>query len=164
MYCVCGFSAHSGNKLAKHLGTNGCQSVYPSLEEAQRARNIPEGQEDNFFIYSRNTETQQQTPVDEPVDKDEEKMDTGSGEKEVETDAREEGEVENTGDQEEEGDNDEDKQPGPGGLLFGTLFNYMADKTEGDGGPQEAGAEDTEESDDKLTPVEDVNTAEESTE
>ena len=28
MYCVCGFSANSGNKLAKHLGTHGCQSAY----------------------------------------------------------------------------------------------------------------------------------------
>ena len=176
MYCVCGFSAHSGNKLAKHLGTNGCRSVYPSLEEAERARNIPEGQEDNFFIYSRNTEAQQpqegsieeekQTPggsVDEPVDKEKDKMDTGTGEKEVETEASEEGEVESPGDQnrtEEEGDNDEDKQPGPGGLLFGTLFNYMGDKGEGEG---EAGAEDTVEAPDKPTPVEEVETVEDAT-
>ena len=181
MYCVCGFSAHSGNKLAKHLGTNGCRSVYPSLEEAERARNIPEGQEDNFFIYSRNTEAQQpqegsteeekQTPgesLDEAFDKVEDKMDTDTGEKEVETVTSEEGEVESPGDQnrtEEEGDNDEqgDKQPGPGGLLFGTLFSYMGDKTEEEGGPQEAGAEDTAEAPDKPTPVEDGETVEEAT-
>merc|ERR1719400_538186 len=38
MYCVCGFSAHSGNKLAKHLGTNGCKSAYPSIQEANKAK------------------------------------------------------------------------------------------------------------------------------
>merc|ERR1719369_76796 len=38
MYCVCGYSAHSGNKLAKHLGTNGCKSAYPNLEEATKAK------------------------------------------------------------------------------------------------------------------------------
>ena len=183
MYCVCGFSAHSGNKLAKHLGTNGCLSVYPSLEKAQRARNIPEGQEDKFYVYTRNTEGQQlqegsngedkQTQgdsVEEPVDEEEEKMDTGNGEKdndeedkevdkEEETEAREEGEVESPEDKnrtEEEGANDQDKQPGPGGLLFGTLFNYMEDKTEG-----EAGVEDTAETAGKPTPVQDAETAEE---
>ena len=38
MFCVCGFSAHSGNKLAKHLGTHGCKSAYPSQEEADKAK------------------------------------------------------------------------------------------------------------------------------
>jgi len=38
MFCVCGYSAHSGNKLAKHIGTNGCKSAYPNLEEAIKAR------------------------------------------------------------------------------------------------------------------------------
>merc|ERR1719233_2210351 len=38
MFCVCGFSAHSGNKLAKHIGTHGCKSAYPNLEEAIKAR------------------------------------------------------------------------------------------------------------------------------
>ena len=119
MYCVCGFSAHSGNKLAKHLGTNGCRSVYPSLEEAERARNIPEGQEDNFFIYSRDIEAQQQQPeesneeekqedsVEKPDDKEEDKMDTAEKD---ETEAREEGEVESKEDQnktEEEGEHGE---------------------------------------------------------
>lgn len=36
MFCVCGFSANSGNKLAKHLGSHGCNSAYPSLEEAKK--------------------------------------------------------------------------------------------------------------------------------
>ena len=166
MYCVCGFSAHSGNKLAKHLGTNGCRSVYPSLEEAERARNIPEGQEDNFFIYSRDIEAQQQQPeesneeekqedsVEKPDDKEEDKMDTAEKD---ETEAREEGEVESKEDQnktEEGGEHGEDKQPGPGGLLFGTLFNYMEDKPEG---------ENTGETVDKPRPVEDVEKVEEAT-
>ena len=63
------------------------------------------------------------------------------------------------GEEEEEGnvgENEEDKQPGPGGLLFGTLFKYMEDKTEGEGGSQEAGADDTAETGDKPTPVQDV--------
>jgi len=38
MFCVCGYSAHSGNKLAKHLGSNGCKSAYPNLEEATKAK------------------------------------------------------------------------------------------------------------------------------
>jgi len=38
MFCVCGYSAHSGNKLAKHLGTNGCKSAYPNLAEATKAK------------------------------------------------------------------------------------------------------------------------------
>jgi len=38
MFCVCGYSAHSGNKLAKHLGSNGCRSAYPNLEEANKAK------------------------------------------------------------------------------------------------------------------------------
>merc|ERR1711973_126772 len=96
MYCVCGFSANSGNKLAKHLGTHGCQSAYASLEDAERARNIPEGQEDKFFIYNRDCK-----------DGREEEKEIGKA---------------------EEVRNEEGKQPGPGGLLFGTLFNYLGDE------------------------------------
>ena len=153
MYCVCGFSAHSGNKLAKHLGTNGCQSVYPSLEEAERARNIPEGEEDNYFIYSRNTEAQEQHEEDKQIPGEsgdklmEDKMDTVE-EKQEETEASgEEGIVV---------EKEEDTKPGPGGLLFGTLFNYMKDKPGGEGKPQKAGDQDTAETGDNQTPVENV--------
>merc|ERR1719312_812748 len=45
MFCVCGYSAHSGNKLAKHLGSNGCKSAYPDYETAQKACINKEGQE-----------------------------------------------------------------------------------------------------------------------
>jgi len=38
MFCVCGFSANSGNKLAKHLGSHGCNSAYPNLEKAKNVR------------------------------------------------------------------------------------------------------------------------------
>jgi hypothetical protein len=38
MFCCCGFSTNSGHRLAKHLGTHGCRSAYPSREEAVRAR------------------------------------------------------------------------------------------------------------------------------
>ena len=38
MYCVCGFSTNSGNKMAAHLARSGCRTAYPSAEEASRAR------------------------------------------------------------------------------------------------------------------------------
>jgi hypothetical protein len=28
LYCCCGFSSDSGNKIAKHLGRSGCRSAY----------------------------------------------------------------------------------------------------------------------------------------
>jgi hypothetical protein len=31
LYCCCGFSSDSGNKIAKHLGRSGCRSAYSSL-------------------------------------------------------------------------------------------------------------------------------------
>ena len=167
MFCVCGFSAHSGNKLAKHLGTNGCQSVYPSLEEAERARNIPEGEEDNFFIYSRNTEGQQKHQEQEGSKEEDKQAQGESGDKpgeedKMDTEEKDKEETEVSEGEEEEGanvgENEEDKPPGPGGLLFGTLFKYMEDKTEG-----EAGAEETTETGDKPTPVQDVETVEKDT-
>merc|ERR1712059_83713 len=45
MFCVCGFTSTSGNKLAKHLGTNGCKSAYPSLGEANKAKVDTDGEE-----------------------------------------------------------------------------------------------------------------------
>ena len=142
MYCVCGFSAHSGNKLAKHLGTHGCQSAYVSLEEAERARNIPAGQEDNFFIYSRDSGALQEKGEEKEKEKDEEQREDEDNvknndtvEKEVveeEKETKEEDKVEpSEGKEIKEVENEEDKQPGPGGLLFGTLFKYME---EGEGG------------------------------
>jgi len=38
LYCVCGFSCFSGNKMAKHLGSSGCKTAYPSLESAGEGR------------------------------------------------------------------------------------------------------------------------------
>jgi len=38
MYCVCGYSAHSGMKLAKHIGKSGCQTAYPTIQEANKAK------------------------------------------------------------------------------------------------------------------------------
>merc|ERR1712223_1540420 len=43
MYSVGGFSTTSGNKMAKHLATNGWKSAYPSRQEANRAKVLPEG-------------------------------------------------------------------------------------------------------------------------
>ena len=145
MYCVCGFSAHSGNKLAKHLGTHGCQSAYASLEEAERARNIPAGQEENFFIYSRDTGALQEKgeEKDEEQREDEDNVKNDTVEKEVvekeniETDAEGEDKKESSEEKKtDEVENEGDKQPGPGGLLFGTLFKYM-EEGEGEDVPVE---------------------------
>jgi len=38
VFCCCGYTTTSGNKMAKHLSTYGCWSSYPSLEAAGSAR------------------------------------------------------------------------------------------------------------------------------
>ena len=149
MYCVCGFSANSGNKLAKHLGTHGCQSAYASLEDAERARNIPEGQEDKFFIYNRDCKDGREEEKEIGKDKDNDQIKNVAVENEVVeeenlvTKTEEEENVETSqGGKTEELRNEEGKQPGPGGLLFGTLFNYLGD--EGDQVPPERERETSE--------------------
>ncbi|CAB4066601.1 POGZ [Lepeophtheirus salmonis] len=37
IFCVCGFSTISGNKMAKHMGIFGCKSAYPNKETAIKA-------------------------------------------------------------------------------------------------------------------------------
>jgi len=94
------------------------------------------------------------TDEDDKVEKtiDHEKMEKDGkpvGEDKVETDVGEDDTTEDGAKDKEEGKTEEDRQPGPGGLLFGTLFKYMEDKEEGEGGKQEAEADDTSQTVDK---------------
>merc|ERR1712130_535418 len=66
MHCVCGFATKSGNKLAKHLGSNGCMSAYTSREEAKKAKLVVEGEEEDEAM-----EEGEEEEVDEEGDKDE---------------------------------------------------------------------------------------------
>ena len=137
MYCVCGFSTQSGNKLAKHLGNHGCQSAYASLEEAEKARIMPEGREDNVSVLTRDMKTGLQGEKEQGNNDDNDKKnvegdsvakDVAEGDK-IETKATKEeyeAETSNT----EQNDKEKDMPPGPGGLLFGTLFKYMEEKHE----------------------------------
>jgi len=38
MYCICGFCTKSGNRMAKHLATQGCSTAYGTLESAGEGR------------------------------------------------------------------------------------------------------------------------------
>ena len=124
MYCVCGFSTQSGNKLAKHLGNHGCQSAYASLEEAEKARIMPEGLEDNLSVFKRDIKE------DEKMEEDRDDNDKCNVEDEsVVKEVSEEDEMQTKASKEED-DKEKDVPPGPGGLLFGTLFKYMEEKHE----------------------------------
>eukprot|EP00090_Calanus_glacialis_P030102 TRINITY_DN4841_c0_g1_i4.p1 TRINITY_DN4841_c0_g1~~TRINITY_DN4841_c0_g1_i4.p1 ORF type:complete len:1391 (+),score=553.03 TRINITY_DN4841_c0_g1_i4:337-4173(+) len=65
MFCVCGYSAHSGNKLAKHLGSNGCKSAYPNLEEATKAKVESAGGEAHLTPDKEN----EFSPLDQELEK-----------------------------------------------------------------------------------------------
>ena len=127
MYCVCGFSTQSGNKLAKHLGNHGCQSAYASLEEAEKARIMPEGLEDNVSVFSRDIKTGLQG---EKMEEDRDDNDKCNVEDESEVKEVDEEDEMQTKASKEEDDKEKDVPPGPGGLLFGTLFKYMEEKHE----------------------------------
>ena len=127
MYCVCGFSTQSGNKLAKHLGNHGCQSAYASLEEAEKARIMPEGLGDNVSVFSRDIKTGLQG---EKMEEDRDDNDKCDVEDESEVKELDEEDEMQTKASKEEDDKEKDVPPGPGGLLFGTLFKYMEEKHE----------------------------------
>ena len=170
MYCVCGFSTDSGNKMAAHLARSGCRTAYPSAEEAAKARvdvtseeatvtvNKDKTDEDKTNEEPDNMETDTVSDgvgdkgterisggneeVSEETKKIEERKDSDSDfgketTKEVE-DGEEEKKMEeengDTNDSEKgETNKDEDEQaPAAGGILFGTLFNYMNQKEDED--------------------------------
>merc|ERR1719447_2750021 len=160
MHCVCGFATASGNKLAKHLASNGCMSAYPSKDEAQKAKLVVEGEEEEEAME----EEVENEVEEEDGDKDEqqkheeeeafkkqcktspkkagrkqspksaEKEGIRSGSEAVEDDDKKEptSEAKDKTDEGEKGEENEES-PKPGGmLLFGTLFKYMEkDKEDG---------------------------------
>jgi len=159
MHCVCGFATKSGNKLAKHLGSNGCMSAYPSKEEAQKARLAVEGEEDEAMEEEVEEEAEEGEGKDEQQKHEEEeafkkqcktspkkvgkqpspkklaeKEENRSGSEAVE-EADEKGATSEAKDKTGEGEKGEEDEESPktgGMLLFGTLFKYM-DKDKEDG-------------------------------
>merc|ERR1719154_1000601 len=176
MYCVCGFSTYSGNKMAAHLARSGCRTAYPSAEEAAKARvdvtteeatvNKDKTDEDKANEEPDNMDTdtagvndgdseketeetsdgskkmEQKTEsenvsvmgketsqeVENREEEEEEKMDEDNGK----TNDSEKGEKDKeshvdkaNADEKEKGTDEARKPPLPGGLLFGTFFNYM---------------------------------------
>lgn len=180
MHCVCGFATKSGdflvfysplckfaesnlffsgNKLAKHLGSNGCMSAYPSKEEAQKAKLVVEGEEDEAMEEEVEEEAELGGDKDEQQKHEEEeafkkqcktspkkvgkqpspkklaeKEENRSGSEAVE-EAEEKGPTSEAKDKTGEGEKGEEDEESPktgGMLLFGTLFKYM-DKDKEDG-------------------------------
>ena len=145
----------SGNKLAKHLGSNGCMSAYPSKEEAQKAKLVVEGEEDEAMeeeaeeggdkdeqqkheeeeAFKKQCKTSPKKVEKEPSPKKlAEKEENRSGSEAVE-EAEEKGPTSEAKDkigEGEKGDEDEESPKTGGMLLFGTLFKYM-DKDKEDG-------------------------------
>lgn len=152
MFCVCGFSSNSGNKMAGHLARSGCSSAYPSLEEAGRAK--LGGDTDNCQEAAVNndehgiTETEEikdevgkifdvSVEVSEERNKIEENNESEKlyslGKEEEETSQQKESpEAEKSRTEEKSKDGDE-QAPASGGILFGTFFNYMNQKEEESG-------------------------------
>ena len=146
MFCVCGFSSNSGNKMAGHLARSGCSSAYPTLEEAGRAK--LGGDTDNCLEAAVNndehdiTETEEikddvSVEVSEERNKIEENNESEKvyslGKEEEETSQQKESpEPEKSRTEEKSKDGDE-QAPASGGILFGTFFNYMNQKEEESG-------------------------------
>ena len=146
MFCVCGFSSNSGNKMAGHLARSGCSSAYPSPEEAGRAK--LGGDTDNCLEATVNndehgiTETEEikddvSVEVSEERNKIEENNESEKvyslGKEEEETSQQKESpEPEKSRTEEKSKDGDE-QAPASGGILFGTFFNYMNQKEEESG-------------------------------
>ena len=145
----------SGNKLAKHLGSNGCMSAYPSREEAQKAKLAVEGEEDEAMeeeaelggdkdeqqkheeeeAFKKQCKTSPKKVGKQPSPKKlAEKEENRSGSEAVE-EADKKGATSEAKDKTGEGEKGEEDEESPktgGMLLFGTLFKYM-DKDKEDG-------------------------------
>ena len=50
MFCCCGFKTYSGNKMAKHLATNGCSTAYPDAVTASQGRRGSGGGEPAYLV------------------------------------------------------------------------------------------------------------------
>lgn len=151
MFCVCGFSSNSGNKMAGHLARSGCSSAYPSLEEAGRAK--VGGDTDNCQEAAVNNDEHGITETEETKDEVGKLFDVGVEVSEERNKVEENNESEIVQSLETEEDTsqlietpdpetirtevkskDGDEQaPASGGILFGTFFNYMKQKEEDSG-------------------------------
>ena len=183
MYCVCGFSTDSGNKMAAHLAKSGCRTAYPSEQEAAKARVDVTTEEATVNKDKTDEDKANEEPDNMDMDTDTAGINDKDGEKEIErlSDGKEEvleetkkmdenkksenssergketlQAVENREEEEkmeedngdtndsekgekgkesqgdkakadetEKGTDEAKKPPLPGGLLFGTFFNYM---------------------------------------
>lgn len=164
MFCVCGFSTHSGNKMAKHLGTHGCKSAYPSQEEAFKAKvekggKKPDGLDKADFANKEENPSDMEKEDEENIQKrdDATTKDLESGEVGTEKESKPEGNLDKkmeknaeksptecTDTDENEKEAIDERPPGPGGLLFGTFFNYMGeDQSNGDKANTEKKSEDS---------------------
>ena len=151
MFCVCGFSSNSGNKMAGHLARSGCSSAYPSLEEAGRAK--VGGDTDNCQEAAVSNDEHAITETEETKDEVGKLFDVGVELSEERNKVEENNESEIVQSLETEEDTsqlietpdpetirtevkskDGDEQaPASGGILFGTFFNYMKQKEEDSG-------------------------------
>ena len=151
MFCVCGFSSNSGNKMAGHLARSGCSSAYPSLEEAGRAK--VGGDTDNCQEAAVSNDEHAITETEETKDEVGKLFDVGVEVSEERNKVEENNESEIVQSLETEEDTsqlietpdpetirtevkskDGDEQaPASGGILFGTFFNYMKQKEEDSG-------------------------------
>ena len=151
MFCVCGFSSNSGNKMAGHLARSGCSSAYPSLEEAGRAK--VGGDTDNCQKAAVSNDEHGITETEETKDEVGKLFDVGVEVSEERNKVEENNESEIVQSLETEEDTsqlietpdpetirtevkskDGDEQaPASGGILFGTFFNYMKQKEEDSG-------------------------------
>jgi len=150
MYSVGGFSTTSGNKMAKHLATNGWKSAYPSRQEANRAKVLPEGYVEDT-TDDENKDEEQTTGNNSEMEDDVEKSSNEDDQESRKTPDTNDDETTSENAESKEDDDEKDKdaqatdekdeneqktddkadensQPGPGGLLFGTFFQYMGDK------------------------------------
>ena len=150
----------AGNKLAKHLATNGCMSAYPSKEEAQKAKLVVDGEEEEAMEEvgeekraDEEKDDQQKREEEEEAfkkqcktsprkdEKEKSSYEKTSEEEERKSEAVNEGkdekeeaseEVTNNPSEKEKAGEDEETPKSGGMLLFGTLFKYMdKEKEEG---------------------------------
>ena len=150
----------AGNKLAKHLATNGCMSAYPSKEEAQKAKLVVDGEEEEAMEEvgeekraDEEKDDQQKREEEEEAFKKQCKTSPRKDEKEKSShektseeeerkseavnevkDEKEKAseEVTNNPSEKEKAGEDEETPKSGGMLLFGTLFKYMdKEKEEG---------------------------------
>merc|ERR1719154_969670 len=120
MYCVCGFSTYSGNKMAAHLARSGCRTAYPSAEEAAKARvdvtteeapvNKDKTDEDKTSEEPDNMEADKAVVNDGDCEKETEKTSDGSKKMEQKTESENVSqEVENREEEEEKMEEDNGK-------------------------------------------------------